>query len=192
MLVPTKRLCLRHPGDRLNERLRRLKRGLYRTWTARTWLAATASLPCARQILRPHLNGAGNALRPSNDTRLYVECSNRLTSGSGDDAWRNTGIYRNASSSVVMLNPHRPVDDDGLPKHENGTLRRQNVRIYSRRHHVTRLHEDPIRWIVIVRVDDIVGRQRRPADVIVATAPVDPGWPPIVAGYPEPAQLPVV
>jgi len=119
VLVPAEWLCLRHPTDRLNNRLRRLKCGLHRTWSARTWLASAASLPRGREVLRPHLNGASDTLRPRNDARLHVESSNRLTSGSGDDAWRNARIHRNVSAAVAMLNPHCPIDDDGLPKHEN-------------------------------------------------------------------------
>ena len=56
-------LRLRHAGKRLDDGLCRLHRRLQRTWPHRPRLTALMTLARAVQILRPHLDSAGDALR---------------------------------------------------------------------------------------------------------------------------------
>jgi hypothetical protein len=80
------------------------------------------------------------------------------------------------------------IDDYRGAQHIAGALKRDVVSAQPRRHDETRLDEGPIRRFVVVFIDHVIGRQRRPADISVATAPIDPGRTPIVARHPEPSE----
>ncbi|HSL78319.1 MAG TPA: hypothetical protein VK877_01550, partial [Pseudolabrys sp.] len=75
---------------------------------------------------------------------------------------------------VAMLQSHRAVDDHRPPENHDGALRWQEVGADAWRHQIARRQEDPVGRIVAVFVNDLVRRQRRPADIIVAAAPIDP------------------
>ena len=62
-LIVAEGLRLRHAGYRLHYGLGRLHRRLQLAWPARTRLATLMPLPCAVQVLWPHLHGTGDPLR---------------------------------------------------------------------------------------------------------------------------------
>ena len=151
-------------------------------------------MPLSRavEILRPHLHRAGDALRARQDARLHMEGLYGPARRRGDNSRSNTRIDGEASAMIAMFEPYRAIDDDGPSEDDDGALWRQEVGAQARRDQVARRHEDPVGGIIVVFVDQLIRRQRRPADIIVAAAPIDPGRAPFVARNPEPAEPPVM
>jgi len=78
-LIVAEGLRLRHAGDRLHYGLCRLHRRLQLARAARTRLATLMPLPCAVEILGPHLHGTGDPLRACQDAGLHTEGLYRST-----------------------------------------------------------------------------------------------------------------
>jgi hypothetical protein len=60
-------------------------------------------LPCAVQILWPHLYGTGDPLRARQDAGLHLEGLHRSTRSSGNNAGSDAWIDCEASAMVAML-----------------------------------------------------------------------------------------
>ena len=187
-LIIAECLRLRHAGDRLHHGLRRLQRRLDRAWPSGTWLPTLVPLSRAIEILRPHLHGTGDALRARQNARLHMEGLYRPTRRGGDNSRSNTWIDGEASAMIAMLKPYRAIDDHRPSENDDCALWRQEVDAHAWRHQIARRQEDPVTRIVVVFVDHLIRRQRRPADIVVAPAPIDPGRTPFVTGHPEPAE----
>ena len=110
----------------------------------------------------------------------------------GDNSRSNTRIDGEASAMIAMFEPYRAIDDDRPSENDNGALWRQEVGAHAWRDQIARRQEDPVGRIIVVFVDEFIRRQRRPADIIIAAAPIDPGRAPFIAWNPEPAKPPVV
>ena len=191
-LIVAECLRLRHAGDRLHHGLGRLQRRLERAWPSRTRLATLVPLSRAVEILRPHLHGTGDALRARQDAGLHMEGLYRSTRRSGNNARSDARIDCEASAMVAMLESNRAIDDYSAPEDHDRTLWRQEVGAHAWCDQIARRQEDPVARIVVVFVDHLIRRQRRPADIVVTAAPIDPGRTPFVTGHPEPAEPPIM
>lgn len=121
-LIIAKGLRLRHAADRLHHGLCRLNRRLQLAWTSRTRLAALVPLPCAVQILRPHLHGTGDPLRARQDAGLDMEGLYGPARRGGDNSRSNTRIDGEASAMIAMLEPYRAIDDHCPSENKGGAL----------------------------------------------------------------------
>src|SRR5206468_10540215 len=82
-----------------------------------------------------------------------------------------------------------PVDDDGVAEKDFALLRWQDDLCDTRRHEVTLANENPRLRSFAEFCDHLVGRQRRPTDMLPAVAPQHPTGPPLRTGNPHPAEL---
>src|SRR6185312_9652767 len=187
-LIVAKSLRLRHARDGLHDGLCRLQCRLQWAWASRARLAALVPLPCAVEILWPHLHRTGDTLRAREDARLDVEGRHGPTRRGSDNAGSDAWIDGKATAPVAMLEPDGAIDDHRPSENDNRALRRQEVAPYARRHQIARRQKDPVGRIIVVFVDDLVRRQWRPADIVVTAAPIDPGRTPLVTGHPEPTK----
>jgi hypothetical protein len=192
MLVIAKRLCLRHAGEWFNHCLSRLHSRLHRVWPGRTRLSAPIPLAAAVQVLWPHLDCARDAMRARKHARLHLERLHGTPCRRGNYSGRDARIDREAATPVTMLESDGAIDDHGSPENDDRPLRREEIGTETGRNQVARRQEDPVGRIVVVFVDDLVGRQRCPADIVIAATPVDPSRSPFVAWDPEPAEPAIV
>jgi hypothetical protein len=81
-------------------------------------------LPCAVQILRPHLYGAGDPLRARQDAGLHTKGLYRSTRSSGNNTGSDARIDCEASAMVAMLQSHRAVDDYSAPEADRTAARK--------------------------------------------------------------------
>src|ERR1700704_3046712 len=51
------------------------------------------------------------------------------------------------------------------------------------------MHEGPESRIITINGDDLLGRKRRPADVLRASPPLPPAWSPFAGGHPDPSEI---
>ena len=105
-----------------------------------------------------------------------------------DECRRNARIDRRAAAAVA----DRTVDHARAPESAGAPRLRHHVTAPARRGQIARRDEHPIGRVVVVLFNDLVGRQRRPADIIAAVAPIDPGRSPFIVRNPEPAERTVV
>src|SRR5262249_47260641 len=98
---------------------------------------------------------------------------------------RNAGIHPKSS----ILQHNGSVDDDGLAEKDFALLPWQDDLGDAWRHEVTLAHENPKLRTFAVFDDHLVGRQRRPTDMLPTVAPLHPTGPPLRPWYPYPAEL---
>src|SRR5262249_32042710 len=72
---------------------------------------------------------------------------------------------------------------------EKGGLRSQDHSCDIGREELAGLDKGPIPRLIADLHDDVVGRQRRPADLLRAAAPLDVAGSPFAAGNPDPAEI---
>lgn len=120
-------------------------------------------------------------MRSRKYARLHTIGRDRPSRSRANKRRRNTWIDGNTSAGA-----ERPVDDHRRADDVADARGRHEVSPHARRRDVTRLHERPVCRIVVVFVDHVVGRQRRPADKAITTPPIDPGRAPLVTRHPEP------
>lgn len=174
-------------GRRRGNRCRALDdRSIRPLCTTAIWRGPTAKL------LPRHLHGIGNARRLRQHTRPHPVSGNGVPPHRCDNARRDARVDGKSPSTImIMLHNDSPIDDDGIVQYDHGALRRHDVIVDARCRDVARAHKNPIRRIVVVFVDHVIGRQRRPADVVAAATPIDPGRRPFLASNPDPAEVTV-
>ena len=102
-----------------------------------------------------------------------------------DEGRRHARIDRDATAAPQH---YRAIHQEASIVVGEALLPRQKDVIGPRREKIARAHEHVgVRGFVVL-VDRLVGRQRRPADEIVALPPVDPGRAPFLARNPDPAE----
>ena len=141
----------------------------------------------APEFFASHLNCALDPGGPSQYARAYLVRPQRPADRRSNEGWRNSRIDRDARAAVA--NDHGPVHHHGFADEYGPLAQRQNNRRDSRRSEITRANEDPhIRFITIFD-DDLVGGQRRPADVLRTTPPLNPCRRPLLCWHPNPAEI---
>ena len=147
---------------------------------------ATAAAAIGTQVLRPDADGSGDALGTRQDVRPHLKRLHRPARHRRDEGRRNARIDR---GTPTFAERNGAVDDAAVAENRRPSLRRHNVCAPARRGQIARRDEHPDRRLGFVLDLDVIRRQGRPADIVVAVTPVDPSRRPFVAGNPEPAAL---
>src|SRR5262249_51237146 len=116
----------------------------------------------SRQDARPHLKGAE---WPSN--------------GCGDNRRSDPRIDR--EDWATLTNHDRLVHDHGVADEDVLLARRQNDAHETRRDKIAGSHENPHIRLVAIFDHDLLGRQRRPTDVLSSSPPLHPPRAPFLA-----------
>jgi len=140
----------------------------------------------ATKLAALDLHGVGDALRAGEHARPHLEGRHRGTIDRGDASRRDAGVDAEAAAAAGR---QRAVHQHRAAHETAAAAARVVVPVRRRQEQITRRDEGPVHRTVVVVVDDVVRRQRRPADRLVAVAPVHPGRRPLVPGNPEPAEL---
>ena len=140
------------------------------------------------QLIAAHGDRALHAGGVAEHARAHVIGMERHLRTAGDEAGRQARIDPHAAA----LDLHRPVNDAGVAQDDETAVARHVIAAQLRLADVPQRHEAPILGVLVVSVDQIVRRHWRPADIVAAIAPVDPGRRPFVARHPKPAGAAVV
>ena len=182
-------------GIRTNDRRRALHGNCTQT-CGRPWRSSASRTPrpgrsarpaiVAAQIFASNLHGARHTLRRGEDARSHAIGRHRRAIHACNEGRRDAGVDRKPPA-----NGHRAIDDMS-PAQNDGTSKRWHVvSSQARRADETCRHEHPVSGFDLICLDQFVGRERCPARVFIAIAPVDPGRRPFIARHPEPAQTAV-
>ena len=182
-----RRMAAEPPVLALGERLRRGRRGGRldrRGATLHGYRRGAPDLALDAQVLLTHDHRALHAGGGAEHARAHLVGVQRHMRAAGDEARRQARI----DPEPATLDPHRTVDEAGFAQHDHAAIPRHKMTAQLRLADIAQRHVHPVVRLLVVGVDQIVRRQRRPADVVAAIAPVDPGRRPFVARHPEPAD----
>lgn len=107
--------------------------------------------------------------------------------GSRDDRWRYTGVDRKTLSAITENNG--AIDHNGVANNHVVLAPRQDQRSKTESQKIARPQKGPIVRILAILDNNFVRRQRRPADIFRAPAPVDPCRTPFISPHPDPAEV---
>src|SRR6266516_2793840 len=139
----------------------------------------------ALPLRRAHLDGVRHAKVACEHWRPYLDRHQRTADRRRNELRLDPGIDRDA---LAFLHDG-PVHDHRLADEHVVFARRQDHVNDARRQAIAITNEDPHLRPLLDLDQDLVGRQRRPADAIPAAAPIDPAGTPLVPRDPDPAQV---
>ena len=139
------------------------------------------------QVIPVHGQRALHTRRGAEHARAHIVGVQRHVRAAGDESGREARI----DPEPPAFHVHRAVDQAGFAQDDHAAVPRHEVGAHARLGDIAQRHEHPVVRLLVVSVHQVVRRQRRPADIVAAIAPIDPGRRPFVARHPEPAEAAV-
>jgi len=118
------------------------------------------------------------------DPRAHLIGRDRRAAYAGDEGRWNSRIDRQAAA----MHGNGAIDDICCAQDDRAPINRHEVCAQPRCAQISPRHKGPICGLDFVGSDQFVGREWRPADIVVAIAPIHPGGCPFIAWHPEPAE----